>query len=213
MTEAPRDSARPWLAVIKIAHWLDLPGRLAGQAAAWLFLPMVLIIVFDALGRKYLRKLEFVIANDWQGYLNSPVLQDAEWHLHAIIFMAALGFAYSRNVHVRLDIFRHKFTDRGRLWLELCGGFLILAPFLAILLHYGWEFFMSSWNADEGAGMSNGLDNRWAIKFFLVLGPTLLTMSTCSLLLRLVVRLLGPSAFSQATKTDHISNASFSAYE
>jgi len=213
MIENSRDIAGPWLLVLKIARWLDFPGRLAGKAAAWLFLPMILIIVFDAVGRKYLRKLDFVIANNLHGYLNSPVLQDAEWHLHAVIFLVALGFAYSRNVHVRLDIFRHKFSDRGRLWLELLGGLIILFPFLAVLLNYGWEFFVSSWNADEGAGMSNGLDNRWAIKFFLVLGPTLLFFSTCSLLLRLFVRLFGPPIFVQATQTGQISDASFSAYD
>jgi len=135
MIENTREIAGPWLLVLKIARWLDLPGRLAGKAAAWLFLPMILIIVFDAVGRKYLRKLDFVIANNLHGYLNSPVLQDAEWHLHAVIFLAALGFAYSRNVHVRLDIFRHKFSDRGRLWLELLGGLIILFPFLAVLLN------------------------------------------------------------------------------
>ena len=201
-----------WPALLRIARWADAPAVLAGRAVSWLMLPLIAIIIFDALSRKFLRKLPFVIENDLHDYLNSPVFQDAEWHLHTIIFLGALGYAYSRNAHVRLDIFRPRLGARGRMLVELAGGVLLLAPFLAIFSYYGWEFFLSAWVSDENSGPSNGIGNRWIIKFFLFLGPVLLFLSGLSMALRLCVRLFGPEELAAAADVDRIADSGFSAF-
>ena len=115
-----------WHAVLRFARWTEAPAIWVGQATAWLQIPLVLIIVFDAITRRYIRSLPFVIEHDLHVYFNSPVIQDAEWHLHTIIFFGALGYAYARNAHVRLDIFRPRFSARGRLWVEFLGGLLLI---------------------------------------------------------------------------------------
>lgn len=201
-----------WPQLIRIARWADAPALLMGRAVSWLILPLILIIIFDAVTRKFLRKLSFVVENDLHGYLNSPVFQDAEWHLHTIIFLGALGYAYSRNAHVRLDIFRPRLGERGRMAVELAGGILLLAPFLAVFSYYSWDFFMSAWLSDEGSGATNGIDNRWFIKFFVFLGPVLLFLSGLSLILRLCVRLFGPEEFAAAADVDKVADGSFSAF-
>lgn len=201
-----------WPQLIRIARWADAPALLMGRAVSWLILPLILIIIFDAVTRKFLRKLSFVVENDLHGYLNSPVFQDAEWHLHTIIFLGALGYAYSRNAHVRLDIFRPRLGERGRMAVELAGGILLLAPFLAVFSYYSWDFFMSAWLSDEGSGATNGIDNRWFIKFFVFLGPVLLFLSGLSLILRLCVRLFGPEELAAAADVDKVADGSFSAF-
>lgn len=210
MKSAP--DAGVWPHLIRIARWADAPAVLMGRAVAWLILPLILIIIFDAVTRKFLRKLSFVVENDLHGYLNSPVFQDAEWHLHAIIFLGALGYAYSRNAHVRLDIFRPRLGERGRMAVELAGGVLLLAPFLAVFSYYSWDFFMSAWLSDEGSGAANGIDNRWFIKFFVFLGPMLLFLSGLSMALRLCVRLFGPEELAAAADVDKVADGSFSAF-
>ena len=94
---------RKWL---KAANWLEMPVLWLGQLSAWLMLPLVGIIMFDAVCRKFLRKTTFAIETGLYHLMNSPVLQDSEWHLHTIMFLVSIGYAYAYNVHVRLDIFR-----------------------------------------------------------------------------------------------------------
>lgn len=204
--------AEIWTKLIRIARWADAPAVAIGRAVSWLMLPLIVIIIFDAVGRKFLRKLPFVIDNDLHGYLNSPVFQDAEWHLHTIIFLGALGYAYSRNAHVRLDIFRPGLGERGRMAVELLGGILLLMPFLAIFSYFGWSFFVSAWLSDESSGPANGIDNRWFIKFFIFLGPMLLMLSGLSMILRLCVRMFGPQELAADADVGKIADSSFSAF-
>lgn len=209
---ASNPHSRIWPALLRIARWADAPAVLVGHAVSWLMLPLIVIIVFDSMSRKYLRKLSFVIDNNLHDYLNSPILQDAEWHLHTIIFLGALGYAYSRNAHVRLDMFRPSLGERGRLAVELAGGLLLLVPFLAIFSLYSWEFFWSAWLVDENSGPANGIDHRWFIKFFVFLGPLLLLGSGLSMILRLCVRLFGPEELAEAADVGKIADSEFSAF-
>ena len=208
----PMQQAGVWPQLIRIARWADAPAVLMGRAVSWLILPLIAIIIVDSVSRKFLRKLPFVIENNLHGYLNSPIFQDAEWHLHTIIFLGALGYAYSRNAHVRLDIFRPRLGARGRMLVELAGGILLLAPFLVVFSYYSWDFFMSAWLSDENSGPANGIDNRWIIKFFVFLGPVLLFLSGLSMVLRLCVRLFGPDELAAAADIDKIADSSFSAF-
>lgn len=210
--QASNPDAGFWPILLRVARWADAPAVLMGRAVAWLILPLIAIIIFDSVSRKFLRKLPFVIENDLHDYLNSPILQDAEWHLHTIVFLGALGYAYSRNAHVRLDIFRPRLGERGRMLVELAGGVLLLAPFLAIYSYYCWEFFLSAWLSDENSGPANGIDHRWFIKFFMFLGPGLLLLSGVSMVLRLCVRLFGPPEHAAAADVGKIADSSYSAF-
>jgi TRAP-type mannitol/chloroaromatic compound transport system permease small subunit len=152
-----------WPRLMGIADRLDAPVILAGRAVSWLYLPLILIILIDAVSRKFIRKLPLAVEYELHEFFNSPVFQDAEWRLHTVIFLGALGFTYARNAHVRLDMFRARFGARGRLWIEFLGGILLLTPFLLIFSIYSWEFFLAAWGHNEGSGASTGLGNRWFI--------------------------------------------------
>lgn len=203
---------RKWTHVIKFADAIEKPVVWVGKLVSWLYLPLIAVILIDALSRKFIRKLSFVIENDLHFLLNSPVFQDAEWHFHAVLFLGALGFAYVHNAHVRLDIFRPRIGTQGRLWVELMGGLFLLLPFLFIFVWYAWDFFWAAWVQDEGSGSSTGIDNRWFIKFFIIAGPLLLLLSGLSKILRLTVRIFGPSELHEATRLGPISNESHSAF-
>jgi TRAP-type mannitol/chloroaromatic compound transport system permease small subunit len=202
-----------WLRILRLARWADAPALWVGQATCWLQIPLVALIVFDAVSRRYLRSLSVVVENDLHFLFNSPAIQDAEWHLHTIIFFGALGFGYARNAHVRLDIFRPRFSPAGRLWVEFLGGLFLLVPFVAIVAYEAWIFFHIAWVHDEAAGEANGIGNRWFIKFFIFAGPALLFLSGAAMLARLYVRLFGPRHLAPQTGTAHIANESFSAFD
>ena len=201
---------RKWL---KAAYWMELPALWLGRMAAWLLLPLVGIIMFDAVCRKFLRKTTFAIETGLYHLMNSPVLQDAEWHLHAILFLVAMGYAYVYNAHVRLDIFRPRLGVKGRLWVEVLGGGFLLIPFLVTLIYFGWDFFLSAWLTDEGTSVLIGIGNRWFIKSFVIIGFSLLLLSAASLSIRLAIRLWGPEDLIAETRVDSFTRASHSAFQ
>ena len=201
---------RKWL---KAANWMEMPVLWLGQLAAWLMLPLVGIIMFDAICRKFLRKTTFALETGLYHLMNSPVLQDAEWHLHAILFLVAMGYAYAYNAHVRLDIFRPKLGIKGRLWVEILGGVFLLVPFLGTLIYFGWDFFLSAWVTDEGTSVLIGIGNRWFIKSFVMIGFSLLLLSATSLIIRLSIRLWGPEDLIPETRVDAFTRTSHSAFQ
>lgn len=209
---AARDNDGTWRGLLRLARWADMPALVVGEITCWLQIPLVLLIVFDAFSRRYFRSLSIVVDNNLHFFFNSPAIQDGEWHLHTIIFFGALGYAFTRSAHVRLDIVRPRLSGRQRLWIELLGGLLLMLPFVAIFAADAWTFFWSAWVHDESAGDTNGIGNRWFIKFFIFFGPVLLFLAGVSMLLRLYVRLFGPPHLSEATDTKHISDPSFSAF-
>tara|TARA_B100001123_G_scaffold98130_1_gene112845 strand:+ start:259 stop:897 length:639 start_codon:yes stop_codon:yes gene_type:complete len=211
--DQPSENIRRCRLWLKAAFWLEFPVVWLGRATAWLMLPLIGVIIFDAISRKFLRKLPFVIETGLYHLMNSPKLQDSEWHMHAVMFLVAMGYAYVYNAHVRLDLFRPRLGAKGRLWVELFGGVLLLLPFLGVLIFYGWHFVMSAWITDEGTSVLIGIGNRWFIKSFLVVGFFLLLFSALSLLIRFAVRLWGPEELAAATNSDAFTRDSHSAFE
>lgn len=179
--------------LLRLAYWLDRPALLLGRVAAWLLLPMVVVIAFDVIGRKYIRHLDFVVAHGLHQYINSPKLQDSEWHFSAALILLALGYAFSRNMQIRLDIIRHRLSARHKVWIELVGT-LVLLPFLAVMLYFACVFVDVAWLSGEQSYFLTGLPYRWAIKAALPLGLSTLGLAALSLALRCGVWLFGPEA-------------------
>ena len=199
-------------ASLQVAHWIERPAFWLGASSTWLLLALALLIVFDAFGRRYIRTWSFVIENDWHVLINSPMFQDAEWHLHTIVTFCALGYAHARHAHVRLDLFRPGFKSHTKLWIEWLGGVVLFMPFMAIFCFYAYMYFDLAWLSNERAGDTNGINHRWFIKFFIFLGPLSLLMAGAASLIRLTVRLFGPEHLHSQTGTDHITAENHSAY-
>lgn len=82
-----------------IDHVLEWIARLAG----WLFLALVAVICWDVFTRK--------VGYQFPGFGSTPI-QELEWHLHGALFLFWLGYAYVRNVHVRIDVFSAAMSQR-----------------------------------------------------------------------------------------------------
>lgn len=192
--------------IVRLADWLDRPAVLLGRLAAWLLLPMIAVIAFDVIGRKYVRHLDFVVRHDLHHYINSPKLQDSEWHFSAALILLALGYAFSRNVQIRLDIVRHRFSARLKVAIEFAGTCLLL-PFLGVLLYFAWDFVEASWAIGEQSFFLTGLPYRWAIKAALPLGLATLWLAALSLALRAGVWLFGPPALRGRCRLESLTGA------
>jgi TRAP-type mannitol/chloroaromatic compound transport system permease small subunit len=164
----------------------DAIDRLLARIAwwfGWLFLALVFVICWDILTRK--------IGFQIPGFGSTPI-QELEWHLHGMLFIFWLGYAYVRNVHVRIDVFTAGKSPRQQAKLEIFGLIVFAIPYCAVATYYSYLFAQTAFIQNESSDAPNGLPHRWIIKFCLVLGLLLLDLAVASVLMRKLVMLFGP---------------------
>ena len=149
-----------------------------GKLGAWLSLPLIAIIMFDIISRKF-----FV--------LGSTKLQEMEWHLHAALFLLALGYAYLKNSHVRIEVIREGFSTKLKAILEVIGVVLFILPYTGLIIWFGIDFVSRSFGMNEVSSALTGLSHRWIIKSFVPMGMAFLWLSGISVLLRNISYLMG----------------------
>ncbi len=149
----------------------------------WLFFALVFVIVWDVLTRK--------VGFQLPGFGSTPI-QELEWHLHGAIFLPWLGYAYVRNVHVRIDVFTANLPPRRAAWLELIGIVIFAVPYTLVAVYFSYFFAETSFIQNESSSAPNGLPYRWIIKSFLFGGLVLLMASVVSVFCRNFVFLFGP---------------------
>lgn len=152
----------------------------AGRASCWLFLPLMFLIVFDVIGRRFLS-------------LPTIMLQELEWYLHGILLLLTLGYAYLADAHVRIDVIAQRFSPRTRTLIEIAGICLFLVPYLGVLLYLSIGFAWHAFETGEASSAAQGLGGRWIIKAFLPAG-FLLTLLAGIVILRRNLRMLHASS-------------------
>lgn len=166
--------------LVTFSDFLDRWMTRIGIAASWVAIPLIAIILFDVVTRRFL-------------VLGSTKLQELEWHLHTVLFTFCFGYAYLRDSHVRIELIHERLSQRAKWWVELMGCLLFLIPFCLIVLYHGSEWWARSFAIGEVSDSATGLPYRWVIKLALPLGFTFLLLSTVAILLRKTVQLFGPS--------------------
>ena len=167
------------LQLLKLEMFLDRIVTGAGRIGAWMTIPLMGIIVLDVITRRFL-------------VLGSTKLQEGEWHLHAVLFLLCIGFAYLKDAHVRIDLVRESLKPRTRQWIEFIGCLLFVIPYCLVVVYFAVDFVERSWHLNEASDSATGLPYRWAIKAFLPVGLFLLLLSGITVLLRKVIQLFGP---------------------
>jgi len=172
--------------MLKFANALDRFSRSAGLLAGWLIVPLVLIILFDVITRKldYTRLLFSEWGVEW-GWSVSTILQDFQWHLHAVLLLMSFGLGYLMNAHVRVDVFRELLPRRKQAWLELIGLIILGIPFLILMIKFSWDQFYISLLQNEGSESATGLPKRYIVKSFMVLGFIVVFSAVIATIIRL----------------------------
>lgn len=180
--------------LLRLSDFLELLCTVFGRVGAWLIVPLVLIIVYDVITRKIVFIQQAVMNSPLYDFLSPTKLQEAEWHLHAVIFLLAYGMAYLTGNHVRVDLWREGRGERTQGWVELIAILLLAIPFCSVLLYYSVDMAYSAWRQGEGSSALTGIPQRWIIKSFLPIGATLLLSALLATLLRICLFLFGPTA-------------------
>lgn len=189
--------------MLKFAKVLDKIARTMGQWAGWLIVPLIFVIMFDVITRKidYTRLLFSEWGVEW-GYSVSTILQDSQWHFHAVILMLSFGIGYLTNAHVRVDIFREMLPRRKQAWLEMFGLLILGIPFLILMMKFSFDQFTLSFWQDEGSESMTGLPNRWLIKSVMVIGFFFIFFAVLATVIRLWVFLTGKQERSDEALSD-----------
>ena len=162
-------------------------SNFVGRIAVWLLLVLMLVIITDVTLRHW-----FVIG--------STKLQELEWHLHGALFLLCLAWAYTKGAHVRIELMSERWSKRTSAMIEMMGCLLLLLPYIAAILTFGWDYVSYSVEYREASASATGLPNRWIIKSMIVAGFGLLGLSALSRLFDSIIFLFGPSELAVKTQ-------------
>lgn len=147
--------------------------------AAWVMLPLLVINrSFDIVAR------QFIVTRP-------NLVQLVEWRAFLFLVMLSFGYAYLRNAHIRVDIFRVRLSPKGMARAEIAGFLLAIIPIFLVLGGYGVDYSLQSYGQGEREGIFLGLPLRWVIKGMVPLGVFILFLAGCVVTTRNILFLLG----------------------
>ena len=164
-------------ALLKLSASVDAISNLIGKLIRWLVLGSVLISAGNAIIRK-----AFNISSN--GFL------EIQWYLFAGVFLLGSGFAFMRNVHVRIDFISSKLSKRTNTVIDILGIVVFIIPLCLIMVWLSWPLFSNAWNTGEMSQNAGGLI-RWPAYLLMPLGFGLLFVQALSELVKRIAFLRG----------------------
>lgn len=146
-------------------------------------LGLVLVVVYDVVTRHFGVPKPFGI--------NSTQFQESEYWLHTFLFTLVLGYAYTNQKHVRIDLVRDRLSLKAKYILEILGCTLFLLPFTAMAIIYHFAYVRASYFEGEVSKSVIGLGHIWILKAALPIMFLLLFLAAISQLIKAVAGLTG----------------------
>ena len=177
--------------LLAASRQIDRFNEALGKSMRWLVLAAVLISAGNAIVRKAFS-------------IGSNSLLEIQWYLFAAVFMLGGGYAFLRNVHVRIDFVSSKLSKRTNTIIDILGIIIFLIPLCLILIHLSWPLFVSALTSGEMSSNAGGLI-RWPVMMLMPLGFGLLLLQAFSELTKRFAYLKGliPEPFSvEGTQSD-----------
>jgi TRAP-type mannitol/chloroaromatic compound transport system permease small subunit len=164
-------------ALLKLSATVDSFSNLIGKLIRWLVLGSVLISAGNAIIRK-----AFNISSN--GFL------EIQWYLFAGVFLLGSGFAFMRNVHVRIDFISSKLSKRTNTIIDILGIVVFIIPLCLMMVWLSWPLFSTALATGEMSQNAGGLI-RWPAYLLMPLGFGLLLVQTLSELVKRIAFLKG----------------------
>lgn len=140
---------------------------------AWTNLLLIAVIIIQVVLRK-------VFSN------GQIALEELQWHLYATAVMFGTAYAQVTNLHVRVDIFYHNFSERKKAFFDLIGMLFFAMPFVIVVILHSYDFAYESWRVNESSSSPSGLPFRWMIKSVIPFSFALLFLSLIARVLRTI---------------------------
>jgi len=163
--------------LLKLSQGIDWFSDHVGRTIRWLVLASVLISAGNAIIRKVFN-------------ISSNSFLEIQWYLFAGVFLLGAGFAFLRNVHVRIDFVSSKLSKRTNTLIDIAGIIVFLTPLCVIMVWLSWPLFYNAWVSGEMSQNAGGLI-RWPAYLLMPLGFGLLLLQALSELIKRVAFLRG----------------------
>ncbi|WP_442776420.1 TRAP transporter small permease subunit [Sphaerotilus montanus] len=164
-------------ALLSLSGWLDAFNERVRRLLSWLVLAAVLISAGNAIMRKTFN-------------IGSNAFLEIQWYLFAAVFMLGAGYAFLKNVHVRIDFISSKLSTRTNTIIDILGMVLFLIPLSLILIDLSWPLFMRAYDSGEMSQNAGGLI-RWPVLLLIPAGFSILLVQAVSELIKRVAYLKG----------------------
>lgn len=142
--------------LLGLSRRLDRLLSFFASIGGWLGFGLVVVVCYDVITRYF--------GVPKPAGLNSTMIQEFEYWLHSGLIVFAIGYAYSRNSHVRIDLLRDTFSKKTKHMIEMIGISLALIPYSAIGLWLSWPFVKQSFISGEISKSQTGLSHLWIVK-------------------------------------------------
>jgi TRAP-type mannitol/chloroaromatic compound transport system permease small subunit len=163
--------------LLSVSRFIDGLNDRIGKLVRWLVLGAVLISAGNAIVRKIFDT-------------SSNALLEIQWYLFAGVFMLGAGYAFLRNVHVRIDFISSKLSKRANAFIDALGIVVFLIPLCLILIWLSWPLFYNAWVSGEMSSNAGGLI-RWPVMLLIPAGFFILLLQGLSELIKRVAYLRG----------------------
>jgi TRAP-type mannitol/chloroaromatic compound transport system permease small subunit len=167
-------------ALLKFSSAVDWFNAQVGRGIRWLVLAAVLISAVNAIVRKTFN-------------ISSNAFLEVQWYLFAGVFMLGAGYAFMRNVHVRIDFISSKLSKHTNTIIDAIGIVVFLIPLCLILIGLSWPLFYNAWVSGEMSQNAGGLI-RWPVLLLIPVGFSILLLQAFSELVKRIAFLRGAIA-------------------
>ncbi|MBL0920179.1 MAG: TRAP transporter small permease subunit [Hydrogenophaga sp.] len=164
-------------ALLLLSRFIDAINDRIGRLMMWFVLAATLV----SAGNAVIRKVLGTSSNAWL---------EIQWYLFAAVFMLGGGYAFLRNVHVRIDFLSSRFNPKLRNWIDIIGIVVFLFPLSVMMISEGWPIFARAWASGEMSSNAGGLI-RWPVYLLIPAGFALLMSQGFSEIIKRVAFLTG----------------------
>jgi len=132
-----------------------------------------------------------VIARQYIDSIPSELLRYLETIAFILLVTMALGYAYLRDSHVRVDILRARFKPHTQAWIEVAGVIFVVLPLVTAVAVLYVPFVYDTYLAGLSSVIFLGAPMRWVIESIIPLGFVLLGLASLIVLARNFMYLAG----------------------
>ncbi|NEP09418.1 MAG: TRAP transporter small permease subunit [Symploca sp. SIO2C1] len=157
--------------LLRLSRLIDSFNERIGRFSDWLVLFMVLIGVWNVIGR--------YLGNLLQRNLSSNGLIESQWYIFDLIFLLGAAYTLKHNGHVRVDVLYTNWSEKRKALANLLGTLLFLIPFSIMVILFSWKAILASWQIWELSPDPDGLP-RAPIKSMIIVGFLLLIIQGIS---------------------------------
>ena len=156
---------------MKFVRFVDKLSGLMGVFAAWLVIPLMLLVVFEVVARHF---------------FNAPTIwtYDTLWMLYSMNFLLGGAFTLLRKGHIRIDIIHDRFSPRTQLIFDaLVYGLVFFIP-CAVLTWASIGYAFDAWSMGENLSTTSWIFPAGPIKSIMPLAFLMLGLQSLAEVVR-----------------------------